>query len=369
MSSRDLNDLLQDDELPDDLGLGAADFDEWERADRQCEGSAKLSSVLRIDSLEELALIAAQPVEWWIEKIIPRGQLTLVAGAPKAGKSTLLLGIAMVLCTCLRHFAGFVGAKSSVRVMWLYEDAKRTMARRIAAHGIDAGILPVGYRDAATKGIGKIAPIELADALVRYAAQHGAKVLIIDTLRRWFRLDENNDEEADALIAALQAAAEAEGVAVVVVHHTRKLGHAARTPTLEDVRGTSALTAAADHIVIVHRKSRGDTLAPVMVLVEGRDLDHGFRVVLQPSEDGRWERLQDTRAATAEEKTTSLIDAVVAVHAETRKPVSRTKALKQFRGSGGKASNEVASALLTAAVEQGHLRMKGTSYLPAEAQS
>ena len=90
----------------------------------------------------------------------------------------------------------------------------------------------------------------------------GARLVIVDVLAMFKAIAKGKDQtlyEADYLaIKELQALAVAMGIAIVVVHHTRK--SAAETGPFEKGSGTLGLSGAADTTIILDRDQNGCTL-------------------------------------------------------------------------------------------------------------
>ena len=78
-----------------------------------------------------------QPVEWLWPGWLPRGELTLLAGQPKAGKTTLALAVASILSRGGKWPSG-EQAKPATTIFWTAEDSiEKTIVPRLRAHGAD----------------------------------------------------------------------------------------------------------------------------------------------------------------------------------------------------------------------------------------
>jgi hypothetical protein len=95
------------------------------------------------------------------------------------------------------------------------------------------------------------------------AAHPGARLVIVDVLAAFRELGNGRDQtlyEGDYLaVRALQAIASETGVAIVVVHHTRKSASESGD-AFELISGTLGLSGAADTAIILNRDGQGCTL-------------------------------------------------------------------------------------------------------------
>ncbi|MEW6292793.1 MAG: DnaB-like helicase N-terminal domain-containing protein [Pseudomonadota bacterium] len=85
--------------------------------------------------------------------------------------------------------------------------------------------------------------VAATNAIVR--AAHGARLLIIDTARKFFTFDENKSDEASFTLMICDQIARESGAAVLLVHHLSKPAGDSKDelPTIFSIRGSSALVA------------------------------------------------------------------------------------------------------------------------------
>jgi hypothetical protein len=193
----------------------------------------------------KLANVPEEP-DWFWEGFVCPTVLTLLAGLPKVGKSTLLFG----MLRALRDGDAFLGAPTRpTRALLLTEEREVTLAQKRTLLGLDGDddlhvLMRWEARDAGWEEV-------VAQATV-YALAHGLGVLIIDTLDKWLPLvGESAENDAGAIVRSLLPLLEAAsaGLAVILVTHHRK-GEGRHG---ERVRGSTALTGAADVIVELER--------------------------------------------------------------------------------------------------------------------
>ena len=210
------------------------------------------------------------PMRWVIPDILPEG-LLLLCGKPKLGKSWLGLGIA--LDTASGGYA--LGKKQVERGEVLYlalEDNERRLQSRVnvvlqSDRYKDTGI-PDGL-EIATEwpriGEGGIEQLE------QWISEHpSARLIIVDTWAKIApkaqgRQQAQYTEDYDAL-APLKKLADTHRIAIVAVHHLRKMGG---EDILDQITGSTGLTGACDGFLVLKRE-RGRFDAELFVT--GRDI-------------------------------------------------------------------------------------------------
>ncbi|MCL2762944.1 MAG: helicase RepA family protein, partial [Treponema sp.] len=256
------------------------------------EGAARSSSDLVISSLrEELDRIAKQTgrteiisaenlqkkefhnTEFIVDKIIPVG-MTLLIGAPKSGKSWLLL----LWANCIAIGSGFLGqrAKRAPVLYYTLEDSVRRCKYRLNK------LLPpqtswsrnLYFSETANGTIGLVNDIKSVNA----------QVVIIDTFGAFATVKDGNDYyETTRIIREIKEIADTMQVAVIVVHHTRKSSKDNSDDWTADIMGSQGLVGAADAIIALQRK-RGAEKATLAIT--GRDISDSY-IKLQFN-DGFW---------------------------------------------------------------------------------
>ena len=189
-------------------------------------------------------LLAATPPDfkWVWQDYVAHGSTTILAGSPKAGKSTLLFGLINAITSGGKRFIGHDTADTNV--VLLSEEGPVTLRpklERLTEKALDRVRLVT--RDDATPR--RFTWPEATHEAVREALDHNAGVVIIDTLSFWSEIKDEND--ATEMTRAVTALAEitSQGLAVILVHHHRKSGG----DYDQALRGNSALGAAADMII------------------------------------------------------------------------------------------------------------------------
>jgi hypothetical protein len=211
------------------------------------------------------------PVRWGVREVLPEG-VTLLAGKPKLGKSWLALG----LCVAVAAGGVALGTRQVEQGDVLYlalEDNRRRLQKRLGK--MLRGPAPEGLEIATAWPKLDEGGVE---ALGAWLVEHPeARLVAVDTLakiRPRTRGQNVYQEDYAALEELLPLAAEHE-VAIVVVHHTRKM--AAADP-LDEISGSTGLMGGVDGVLVLKR-DRGK--ADAVLHVDGRDIEEPAEYALK----------------------------------------------------------------------------------------
>ena len=241
--------------------------------------SAHASSILTAPQLLALELPEPSPV---IEGVISEG-LTLLAGKPKLGKSILALNLAAAIATGRPALGGFATRPGPVLYLSL-EDGPRRLKGRLAKVAPEAPEALELATDWPRVEEGCLA------TLGTYVSEHAPRCVLIDTLARVRPRDDRSRDKYQAdyeSLAGLQRLAIERGLAMIVIHHTRK---ADASDFLDAVSGTAGLTAAADSIAVL-RRARSEAAA--ILEVTGRDVEERSFALQLDGEALTWMLLGD----------------------------------------------------------------------------
>lgn len=180
-------------------------------------------------------LLAMPQPEWLIEGIFPQG-LSVMFGAPKAGKSYLALSMAWSLACGLPWFSRNRANPVPQQVLYLAGEGVGDLRLRAESLLEHTNVHPGGRLS--------WWPVPLALSSATDAARLRlevekvqAKVVIVDTWARYAGVrDENDAAQTQQAVNALEALTH-HGVSVIVVHHASKQGV---------MRGSSALAGAVE---------------------------------------------------------------------------------------------------------------------------
>lgn len=241
--------------------------------------------------LETLIKTVPHAIGWIARGLVARDAVTLVAGPPKAGKTSLVFSFLSA------HEQGidFLGeATTTGKALLMTEEYPGTLLEKFERFNVEK-VAVMLQGDAARRGW------EFPDALTRAVMQckaEGRDTLVIDTLSAWAQFkDENDASEITRVMALLRNTAAGSGLAIVLIHHLRKGGGEYG----EGVRGSSALFAQAD--ILLEYIYKDTTTREVKVLSRYMDPPEPYYVRMT---DGRLEVLD--RATWSIEEAASVIE-------------------------------------------------------------
>jgi len=280
---------------------------------------------------------------WAVPGILAEG-VTLLAGPPKVGKSWLYLGLGLGVAAGGTAF-GTIPVTAGPVLYLALEDTPRRLQNRMRKllQGKPApGNL---YLETLCPPL----PQGGAQAIAGWLTEHpDARMVVIDVFAkvRGNATPGASAYDADyAAISHVKRLADHFGVAVVLVHHVRKMGS---DDFLAEVSGTNGLAGAADTTIVLKR-ARGK--ADGVLHITGRDVDESEHALAFQPETGAWHLLPGTAAENTIADTRATVLRYVRTHpgqrpkdiAEatgldyelTRKTCSRMAADGQLKASGG----------------------------------
>jgi len=181
---------------------------------------------------------------WLVEQLWGHQAVGLLGGPPKSCKTFLALELALAVASGTPCLGCFAVPDPGPVLLFAAEDDPLQIRTRLAglaqARGVDFDRLPVFLILAEQLRLDQ--PTDqhrLAQALETYRP----RLLLLDPLVRLHRRDENVAQEVSPLLADLRAWQRRWGIAILLVHHTRK----AHGPlTGQDLRGSTELFAWGD---------------------------------------------------------------------------------------------------------------------------
>lgn len=226
------------------------------------------------------------PVRWVVENLIPAG-LNILASPPKYGKSWAVLDLGLAV-TAGGRFLGYRTNPCEVLYLAL-EDSERRLKSRMAK--LLAGrSAPDGFHFATAAHDMDNGLFDELEGFMRDHPKTG--LIVIDTFQR-VRGAVRGKEGAYAAdyreAGGLKAFADSHGVALLLVHHLRKL--ADDSDPFNRISGTNGLMGAADTALVLTKEKRGDENATLSIV--GRDVESGDKVLRFNKGSCRWESLGD----------------------------------------------------------------------------
>lgn len=232
---------------------------------------------------EQLQAMKFPPTSFLVEGIIPAEGLTLLCSKPKFGKSWLAYDLC-IGCTMNCIILGEILPAQGDALYLALEDSKRRLQRRMSKLLPDGTAWPKNltlkteWRRLHEGGLDDIR------AWHANSKRNGGKPILaaIDVLAK-VRKPTGNKQlyEADyEALTGLALLANELGLAIVVVHHTRKM---ASDDLMETVSGSFGISGAADTILVLANKASGTVLD-----VRGRDVELRELAIEFSKESCRW---------------------------------------------------------------------------------
>ncbi|MBI4719030.1 MAG: AAA family ATPase [Planctomycetes bacterium] len=201
---------------------------------------------LTFTPLAELLAEAPEPFSWLVEGLIPRGGLAVLAGKPKAGKSTL----ARCLALAVARGAPVLGRPTTPgAVVYVgLEDRRADVAEHFRAMGATNEPLFINTGPVPTEVPNVIG--QLADMI----AERGAVLAILDTLFRTVHVRDANDyASVTRVLDPVLNLARTTHCAILAVHHAGKVDR----DGLEALLGSTALGGTCDVGLLLRRYPDG----------------------------------------------------------------------------------------------------------------
>ena len=244
---------------------------------------------------EELQNRTYEPTHFLVDELIPEG-LHILAGAPKIGKSWL----ALWLCLCvaqgqaLWNFATTQGEalylsledsfqRIQTRLFDLTEDAPPTLHFAIMADTLKHG---------------------LEQQIEQFLTEHpDTKLVVIDTLQRVRGTGSDSNLYANDYqdIGILKQLADRRHIAILLIHHLRKLHD---DDPMNMISGSTGLSGAADSAFVLQKNARSANAASLHCT--GRDIPDRTLKLELGEEDHVWKLLSDSKTCTGASKISAL---------------------------------------------------------------
>ena len=244
-----------------------------------------MSQINRLQTIDAdtLQSTAYEPVSFVVDDLLPRG-LHLLAGAPKIGKSWLALWLCLcaaqgkplwtfatrpceVLYLCLED--SFQRIQS--RLFDLTEDAPPTLHFAVMSQQLHNG---------------------LVEQIEQFLKEHPqTRLIVIDTLQRIRTAGNDANPYASDYrdIGVLKALADKHRIAILLVHHLRKMND---DDPMNMISGTTGLSGATDSNFVLRKSKRRENTATLYCT--GRDIEYR-ELTLERNAENVWELVSDSR--------------------------------------------------------------------------
>lgn len=245
------------------------DVSDWIAAGGSLADLSRLADQALSDASKVSLPIAASPYLWADPESLPRrpwvygrqllrGSVFLVVAPGATGKSALMTGVAMSLCTGRPLLGSEVWGGPKRVWVWNLEDSLCELRFSIQAAALHWGLQPADldgrlFVDSGLDGATLKLAVQdrdgckinqaVSQAIIDELQRRQIDVLIIDPFISSHGLSENDNAAIDLVAKEWSRIASQAGSAVVLVHHARKTGGEA--VTAESARGASSLVDAA----------------------------------------------------------------------------------------------------------------------------
>ena len=256
-----------------------------------------MSQIKRLQTIDAdtLQSTAYEPVSFVVDDLLPQG-LHLLAGAPKIGKSWLALWLCLcaaqgkplwtfatrpceVLYLCLED--SFQRIQS--RLFDLTEDAPPTLHFAVMSQQLHNG---------------------LVEQIEQFLKEHPqTRLIVIDTLQRIRTVGNDANPYASDYrdIGVLKALADKHRIAILLVHHLRKMND---DDPMSMISGSTGLSGAADSTFVLQKSSRLANIASLHCT--GRDIPDRTLKLEFGEEDHVWKLLEDSKTCSSASKISTL---------------------------------------------------------------
>ena len=205
------------------------------------------------------------PLRYHVPRLVPEG-LCVLAGAPKVGKSWLVLDLLLAVAGGGLALGAVPAAPGDVLYLALEDGDRRMQARCRALLGRAPIPARFGY-------VTEVLPGQLAGNLAGWLELHPAGFVVVDTLGRVLppaSTGETSYSRDYRIMSELKAVADAfPGAALLMNHHDRKLLSA---DFVDSVSGTNGIAGAADTVLVLTRPREE---AAGLLQITGRDVTEG----------------------------------------------------------------------------------------------
>jgi len=274
--------------------------------------------VVRAANLER----APPEQRWLVDALWAEQGVGFIGGSPKSLKSWIGLDLAVSVASATPCLGQFRVRRPGPALVYLAEDRLDVVRERLEAIAT-ARDVPFDGLDVLVITTSSLR-LDLAEHLRRLQATlkaHKPRLLVLDPFVRLHRVDENSAQEVAGILASLRELQRRFGLAIAIVHHTRKNANARQMG--QALRGSGDFHAWADSALYLSHEKAGLKLtveqraapAPEPVFVSLAD-DPPHPVVAPPRNENRpslQDRIIDTLQRSQEPVTRTELRSLLAV--------------------------------------------------------
>jgi len=208
---------------------------------------------------EDLINMTLPPTDWVIYPLASRGQLTQLQGEMKGGKSSFAFYLA--ICASIGVWiAGRFSINHPFKCSFMtWEDPIHLLQERLIQYvnGIQCGAPPgLEIFDFSHPRI-DLNRIEDQESIKTYITSNAIELLVLDTLSQISgNINQNDQQQIQPIMNALKDIARDTNCAIIILHHVGKPSQGFEKSIVMKGRGSTAIGAAADHIIDFGKRTR-----------------------------------------------------------------------------------------------------------------
>jgi len=326
--------------------------DWWAEVAEAAEGIKPRRTARRspqVYDVSELMKKEFPPTRWAVEGIIP-ADLTLLAAAPKIGKTWMTLGIGAAKVMGGMALGKIPVTRGSVLYLALEDPDVRLQRRFDKLLASEGGQIPPGFSVAHDWPRTNEGGLEMLD---EWLESQTDPLVFVDTLTK-FRAPRqrgaNCYDEDYAAVDGLHQLAIKHRAPIIVNVHTRK-GKSQADDIIEEISGTLGLSGAADTILVLGReRGKGDAV----LHVTGRDVEERQLALSFDPRHGLWTLMGDA----AEFAGTKLAGQIVTTLKEAGRPMKPAEVARAIDKNSDKDRGAVRQAMKRLA-DRGTIKAEG----------
>jgi putative DNA primase/helicase len=253
---------------------------------------------------------SAEYIDWLVEGCIQRGSNGLIVARPKAGKSMVVLDLALALASGQKWLDFFVPKRSRVALVSREDVASLSQWRlkKLRANRQLSSVDLDGWLYINAKGLRPRVMLDNPEDIVKLISDlkcHQSEFLILDVFRVLHGVDENDSTLMQKLVIdPVNRIQDAVGCAVCLIHHTNKQ---ADTTLTESIRGASAIAGFAEFVIGVRIEEEESWTREFLCELKASTPPEKFffRILDTPENGIKLERVEWQRSARGNRKTTA----------------------------------------------------------------
>ncbi|MBD3300057.1 MAG: AAA family ATPase [Candidatus Moranbacteria bacterium] len=241
---------MQKESILDNLETKSKDI--GSRQDKEKNGHNILAKFKPL-SMDELLNMDIPPTDWLVEKLIPKEGITIIAGPPGNFKTWLLINMAINISRGDKLFDTFKTQQAGILIID-EENHLRILKQRILLLGgdPDLDIRLISKKDFI------VTDKQAITEIIKYCKKEGISVIIIDSLVRIHKNDENSAKEMNVVFRYLGQFYKY-GITVIITHHEKKEGFG-KVKASSKLRGSTDILASCDSLISIKAKEKNTVI-------------------------------------------------------------------------------------------------------------